>query len=306
MANLTQYQKQTEIPNAIKKYLEEKDSNQAQLSRDAGIGAAYVSTILKGETMISKSPIKDKYYLALCKAIGYNIEVKIWRHFNTDNFKTIVLKIKEARANKSRATIDADTGAGKTYACKMYKQKYPNGTFVVKCSAIENSKEFAVNIAEVVGVETHGTAGKIIKRVAKKLLSMDDAALIIDEAEHIGKKSGYINIIKSIADLLEDEVCFVLLGMGINDILKKGFDRNKQNFRQTARRFSDREKCVEGISDDVRKIAQELGFSKVVQNWLANRIHNFDELKSLVIAAITEAKKISQPVTIELLNKLYI
>ena len=306
MANLTNFQKEIEIPNAIRLYLEEKETNQAQLGRDANVGEAYVSHILQGKTQIGKTEIKDKYYLALCKTIGYEIEVKVWRHFNTSNFKTIINEIKKARVNKSRLAIDADTGAGKTYACKMYKQKYPIGTFVVKCSAIENSKEFAINIAEVVGVETHGTAGTIVKRVAKKLNGIDDAALLIDEAEHIGKKSGYINIIKSIADLLEEKVAFILLGMGINDILKKGFERNKQNFRQTARRFSKREKCEQSIAEDVIKIGQELGFSKTVQNWLANRMKNFDELKVLVVEAVAEAKKLNQPVTVELLNTLYL
>ncbi|MFL0063468.1 AAA family ATPase [Tenacibaculum maritimum] len=285
--------------------MEDKDTNQAQLGRDANVGEAYVSVILKGKTNIGRTQIKDKYYLALCNAIGYSIDVKIWRHFNTQNFKTIINELKKARQNKSRLVIDADTGAGKTYACKKYKQKYPNNTFVVKCLAIENSKEFAINIAEVVGVETHGTAGSIIKRVAKKLLSLDDVVLIIDEAEHIGKKSGYINIIKSVADLFEGKIAFVLLGMGISKILKTGFDKNKQNFRQTARRFSKREECETNISEDVIKICQELELKKVVQAWFANRMRNYDEFKVLVVEAIEEAKKLKQPVTVELLNTLY-
>nr|BFF39041.1 hypothetical protein BACY1_08460 [Tenacibaculum mesophilum] len=305
MANLSKFQKETEIPNAIKRYLEDVGTNQTQLGRDAKVGEAYMSHILQGKTHIGKTAIKDKYYLALCNAIGYEVKVEIWRHFNTNNFKTIINELKKARRNKTRLVIDADTGAGKTYACKMYKQKYPVGTFVVKCSAIENSKEFAINIAEVVGVETHGTAGKIIKRVAKKLLSLDEAILIIDEGEHIGKKSGYINIIKSTADLLEEKVPFVILGMGINEILRKGFERNKQNFRQTARRFSKRETCEQSIAEDVVKICEELNLSKTVQNWFANRMRNFDEFKVLVVEAITEAKKLSQPVTVRLLTELY-
>lgn len=305
MTNLNNFQKQTQIPDAIKKYLDEKDTNQAQLGRDAKVGEAYVSQILQGKTHIGKTEIKDKYYMSLCDAIGLKIEVEIWRHFNTNNFKMMVNKLIEARKNRARVAIDADTGAGKTYVCKKYKQKYPNETFVVKCSAIENSKEFAINIGEVVGVETHGTAGAIIKRVAKKLLSLDNAILMIDEAEHIEKKSGYINIIKSLADLLEGKVAFALLGMKISEILKKGFDRNKQNFRQTARRFSKREKCEDSIAEDVVNICKELGLkSASVQNWFANRMRNFDEFKVFVVDAITEARNINQPVTVGLLNKL--
>ncbi|CAA0159428.1 conserved hypothetical protein [Tenacibaculum maritimum] len=306
MSNLSKFQKEQEIPTAIKQYLADKESNQAKLARAAKIGETYVSQILQGKTHIGKTEIKDKYYIALCKAIDYEIDTSIWRHFNTNNFKRIVNEIKKTREKKGRSALDADTGAGKSYACYKYKQKYPNGTYLVKCYAIENSKEFAINIAEVVGVETHGTAGSIIKRVAKKLLADDDAILLIDEAEHIGKKSGYINIIKSLADLLEEQVAIVLIGMGITDILRIGFERNKQNFRQTARRFSKREKCDQSISEDIIKICDELGIKSIAaKNWLAKRMKNYDEFKVLVVDAITEASSLNQQVTVELLNTLY-
>lgn len=307
MANLSKFQKTTEIPNAINRYLEEKETSQAQLCKNADVGVAYLSHILQGKLHIGQTEIKDKYYLAFCKAIDYKLTLETWRHFNTVNFMLMINELKKAREKKERLVLDGDTGAGKSYACAKYKQVYPNNTYVVTCSAIENSKEFTINIAETVGVETHGTAGTIIKRVVKELLKKDDAILIIDEAEHIGKKSGYINVIKSIADMLEGKVSVVLVGMGIADILKRGFDRNKQNFRQTARRFAKREKCTDNISEDVINICQELGIkNKPAQNWLANRMRNFGELKALLVDAIDEATKIKQPVTVKLLNTLYV
>ncbi len=304
---LTEYQKLTEIPAAIKRYLDEKNSSQAQLAKNAKVGEAYVVQILKRRTHIGETQIKDKYYLDLCKAIGYSVTVQRWRHFDTSNFMLQYTSVKAARENKTRLVIDGDTGSGKSYFCETYKKAEPVNTFVVKCLAIENSKEFAKNIAEVVGVKTVGTAGVIIKRIAEKLYSLDDALLIIDEAEHIGNKSGYINIIKSLADLLEDKVAFVLIGMDIAKILQRGFDRNKQNFRQTARRFAKRVLCFDDIADDIRNICNELSITnKNVQRWLINRVHNFGELKVMLLEALEESEKSGVEISVQMLNELYV
>jgi DNA transposition AAA+ family ATPase len=306
MTKLTDFQKEKQIPDAIKLYLDEKNTNQAQLARVANVGESYMSHILQGKTFIGPTEIKDKYYTAICKAISLELKHETWRHFNTENFKLFINQIKKVRESKERLALDGDTGAGKSYTCNEYKKKYPTNTFVVTCSPIENSKEFAINIAETVEVEIHGTAGTIIKRVVKKLLRLENPILIIDEAEHIEKKSGYINIIKGLSDLLEDKVPLVLVGMGINEILKKGYERNKQNFRQTARRFSKREKCENDISEDIDKICEDLGLTSIkIKSWLKARVKNFGDLKTIITSALEEQQKSGNPITTDLLNSLY-
>ncbi len=305
---LTEHQKLVEIPQAIRQYLDEKNSSQAQLAKMAGVGAAYVTQILQGKTHIGETQIKDKYYIDLCRAIGYNVTVQKWRHFDTANYMLQFTEVENARENKTRLVIDGDTGSGKSYFCKKYKKTKPNNTFIVKCLAVENSKEFAKNIAGVVGVETIGTAGAIIKKIADKLCNLDgDAVLIIDEAEHIGNKSGYINIIKSLSDLLEDKVAFVLVGMDISKILQRGFERKKQNFRQTARRFAKRVLCFSDIREDISNICNELNIkNKHVLNWLTNRIHNFGELEYILLEAMEESEKSGTEISVQMLNELYV
>jgi hypothetical protein len=307
---LNEYQKTTEIPEALRRYMEETGHTQADISRVSGVGASYLNHIAQGKMIVSNknggSEIKDKYYLMLCEAIQYPLKQEVWRHFNTYNFKQSINRIKSARTEKLRFTIDGDTGAGKTHACREYQKKYPKETYIVTCSAIENSKEFAKNIAEAVDVSTIGTAGTIIKEVIKKLTKQcDNALLIIDEAEHIEKKSGYINIIKALADGLENKVAFGLVGMDINKILQNGYERNKQNFRQTARRFNLREKFDNDITDDIENICEDLGItSKNAQNWLKNRIKNFGDLEIIIKEAFKEAEKTNEPITDKLLKTL--
>ena len=307
---LNEYQKTTEIPEALRRYMEETGHTQADISRVSGVGASYLNHIAQGKMIVSNknggSEIKDKYYLMLCEAIQYPLKQEVWRHFNTYNFKQSINRIKSARTEKLRFTIDGDTGAGKTHACREYQKKYPKETYIVTCSAIENSKEFAKNIAEAVDVSTIGTAGTIIKEVIKKLTKQgDNALLIIDEAEHIEKKSGYINIIKALADGLENKVAFGLVGMDINKILQNGYERNKQNFRQTARRFNLREKFDNDITEDIENICEDLGItSKNAQNWLKNRIKNFGDLEIIIKEAFKEAEKTNEPITDKLLKTL--
>ncbi len=307
---LNEYQKTTEIPEALRRYMEETGHTQADISRVSGVGASYLNHIAQGKMIVSNknggSEIKDKYYLMLCEAIQYPLKQEVWRHFNTYNFKQSINRIKSARTEKLRFTIDGDTGAGKTHACREYQKKYPKETYIVTCSAIENSKEFAKNIAEAVDVSTIGTAGTIIKEVIKKLTKQcDNALLIIDEAEHIEKKSGYINIIKALADGLENKVAFGLVGMDINKILQNGYERNKQNFRQTARRFNLREKFDNDITEDIENICENLGItSKNAQNWLKNRIKNFGDLEIIIKEAFKEAEKTNEPITDKLLKTL--
>ena len=307
---LNEYQKTTEIPEALRRYMEETGHTQADISRVSGVGASYLNHIAQGKMIVSNknggSEIKDKYYLMLCEAIQYPLKQEVWRHFNTYNFKQSINRIKSARTEKLRFTIDGDTGAGKTHACREYQKKYPKETYIVTGSAIENSKEFAKNIAEAVDVSTIGTAGTIIKEVIKKLTKQcDNALLIIDEAEHIEKKSGYINIIKALADGLENKVAFGLVGMDINKILQNGYERNKQNFRQTARRFNLREKFDNDITEDIENICEDLGItSKNAQNWLKNRIKNFGDLEIIIKEAFKEAEKTNEPITDKLLKTL--
>ena len=307
---LNEYQKTTEIPEALRRYMEETGHTQADISRVSGVGASYLNHIAQGKMIVSNknggSEIKDKYYLMLCEAIQYPLKQEVWRHFNTYNFKQSINRIKSASTEKLRFTIDGDTGAGKTHACREYQKKYPKETYIVTCSAIENSKEFAKNIAEAVDVSTIGTAGTIIKEVIKKLTKQcDNALLIIDEAEHIEKKSGYINIIKALADGLENKVAFGLVGMDINKILQNGYERNKQNFRQTARRFNLREKFDNDITEDIENICEDLGItSKNAQNWLKNRIKNFGDLEIIIKEAFKEAEKTNEPITDKLLKTL--
>lgn len=125
MTKLSIFQKTEQIPVAVERYMENTGAKQPDVAKISGVGLTYVNQILQRKTHIGKTAIKDVYYLGLAKAIGLDIRVSYWQHFDTANFQQIINKIKEVRESGERATIDGDTGSGKTHALRQYITRYP-------------------------------------------------------------------------------------------------------------------------------------------------------------------------------------
>lgn len=306
MTKLTQIQKLDLIPQAIEAYLSENNANQVALAKLAGIDKAYVNHILKRNETIGKAKIADKYYEAIALAIGFKLEKTYWQHFNTFNFKQSIITFENAREKKIRLGVDGDTGLGKSYAAAKYKQKFPSQVFLVKCSGIENSKEFAINLATEVGVTTTGTKGAIIKRVCEKIKNLgNNPMLIIDEFEN--SKAGNIPTVKTIADELQGYAAIVVIGIDVQKMLKKGAESRKNGFIQTNRRWSFGWTNLDpSIAEDITLICQEVGITnKHAINWLISRVKDFDSLKNIITTALEEAEISGQEVTISLLNELF-
>lgn len=306
MAKLTQIQKLDLIPSAIEVYLSENSTTQVALAKLAGIDKAYVNQIAKSNEFIGKAKIADKYYEAIAMAIGFKLEVTHWQHFNTFNFKQSIITFENAREKKIRLGVDGDTGLGKSYAADMYKRKFPTQVFLVKCSGIENSKEFAINLANEVGVATTGTKGAIIKRVCEKIKNLgNNPMLIIDEFEN--SKAGNIPTVKTIADELQGYAAVVVIGIDVQKMLKKGAESRKNGFIQTNRRWNFGWTNLDpSIEEDIILICHEVGITnKPAINWLIKRVKDFDSLRNIITTALEEAEKSGQEVTISLLNELY-
>lgn len=306
MAKLTKIQKTTEIPEAIDRYLAEHNASQTILAQMAGIDKAYVNQIAQGKTHIGETPIKDKYYEAVARAIGLNLTPEKWMHFNTYNFKSSIIALEKARKNRERVGIDGDTGLGKSYVSAIFKRKYARDVILVKCSGIENSKEFAVNFAAAVGADITGTKGKVVKNACAKIKQMDGFPMvIIDEFEN--SKIGNIPTIKAIADELEGVAGVAVIGIDVQKMLEKAAVRRKQGYIQVNRRWSFTwVKLDPDIREDVLQICNSLGITaKSAQNWLTARVHDFDSLKNICKSALEEAEKSNRQVNSELLNELY-
>lgn len=307
MAKLTQIQKLEQLPPAIEVYLSENNTNQVALAKLAGIDKAYVNHILKRNENIGKAKIADKYYESIALAIGFKFEKTYWKHFNTFNFKETTVSIDKARIKKDRLGIDGITGLGKTYITTLYKRRFPKECIVIKCSGIQNAKEFAIEFAEAVGIVPVGTKNKLIKDACKAVKKMNGSPfLMIDEFEN-SKLIHIIPAIKVIADELEDIAPVILIGIGVQKMLQDAAQRDKNGYVQLNRRFSfSWTKMDSNIAEDIEFICDELGISnRHAKNWLKTRVKDMDSLKRICVKALEEAEKTSQEVNISFLNELF-
>lgn len=307
MAKLTQIQKTELLPQAIEHYLAENNATQVALANLAGIDKGWVNNILKRKENVGKAKIADKYYEAIARAIGYKLEKNYWQHFNTYNFQAAVVEIDKARDKKERLGIDGLTGLGKTYITTLYKRKFPKECIVIKCSGIQNAKEFAVEFAEAVGIAPVGTKNKLIKDACKAVKKMDGSPFImIDEFEN-SKLVHIIPTIKVISDELEGIAPVILIGIGIQKMLQTAAEREKNGYIQVNRRFSfSWLKMDPNITEDIEYIAEELGITnRAAKNWLKTRVKDMDSLKRICVNALEEAEKAETEVTQALLNDLY-
>jgi len=306
MGVLTKEQRMNLVPIAISRYLEDNGVSQADLSRLSGVSKAYVNQIIHGKETIGKAQIADKYYQKLAHAIGLKLEKTYWKHFNTYNFKMSCIAIDLARENRERLGIDGLTGMGKTYISTMYKRKFPKECIVIKCSGIQNSKEFARDFARACGSSDIGTKNELIKNACETVKNIPNAFIMIDEFEN-SRLANIIPTVKVIADELEGIAPVILIGINIQEMLKRSADRGKNGFVQVNRRWSWKwTKLDPNIGEDVELICEEIGIkSMAIKNWMKIRVKDFDSLKHICVTALEESEKTGEQVSVSMLNELF-
>lgn len=306
MTKLTDLQKKKIVQAATAYLAEHKDVSQVKLAQLTGVEKTYMNQMLNGKTHVGNTEIADKYYNAIASYLGIPVKSVSWGHFNTYNFKKIVNKLASTRENTDRCGIDGATGTGKTYACNVFKRRFPASTFLVKCNATDNAKEFVQGICTEVGISDVGTKGKLVKRIAEHLINMgNNPILIIDEAENLGRAG--IEIVKVLADLLENRVALAIVGLDIRKILLTGSKRKKQGYIQTNRRFSYGWIEVTPVTgSDIDEVCQAVGItSRSALTWMHQHITDYDSLRRVCTEAISEAEKSGSEINRKLLDELF-
>lgn len=306
MTKLTDLQKKKIVQAAATYLSEHNDVSQVQFARLAGIEKTYMNQMLNGKTHIGNTEIADKYYNAIASYLAVPVKSVSWGHFNTYNFKKIVNKLTATRANTDRCGIDGPSGTGKTYACNVFKRRFPANTYLVKCNATDNAKEFVQGICAEVGIADVGSKGKLVKRIAEHLTGLgNDPILIIDEAENLGRAG--IEIVKVLADLLENRVALAIVGLDIRKILLTGSKRKKQGFIQTNRRFSyGWIECAPVTANDITEVCNSIGITtRSALTWMYQNITDYDSLRRVCTEAISEAEKSGSEINRKLLEDLF-
>lgn len=286
------------IYEAASAYVEEQKISWVKLADTVRLNKAYMSyfknrkweEVPSGDNVIS---LKDEWFEQLAVFLGIETRhVAYWQHFDNYNFRAVTVAFEEARHNnKQPRLVQGDTGYGKTYCKEQYLKQHLATTSAISLEADMNAKEFMVELAEAVGVNTVGTRAKLRKEIGKKLRQQPGHLLIIDEAENLTDKM--IDSLKALWQQIRGYCGLVIMGVDVIELFERGKNRRKKNYPQTYRRFEFNWTLLEAVNgEDIAAICNT--YTNVApsgRNWLKRYMSgkDWDALGKVMDTALREA-----------------
>ncbi len=288
-----------QIVEAARNYAE-----QGKLSQDAfceyvkamnggqSFSVAYWNDLLKGKitTGQKQTPIDDKYFLRIAKAINYTVRKSYRRHHDTDNFLACMSTFADARESRMPVLIDGLTGEGKSYAAMQYMRQNPKNTYYVRCDGDLTAKSFFVELAHALGIQASGPIYDLRKNAIKKLYEAD-SQLIIDEAENLKDRAW--ESMKRVMDDLKGYTSIVFIGANeFESQLEKKAMRMKGCFPQILRRLREGGiiQLFQLTIDDAFDICRHYGItSKDHVRAMFHKCPNTAQLTSMIERVMREA-----------------
>ncbi len=322
MSALTEVQK-SEIIEAVKAYATAKgmvhdktgNINQTQIARYVGVSGSYMSHILRGkwnEIPAGKELVQlaDTYFLKMAEKVGYQLTTENWKHFDSDNYISIVNDLNDARARGQNKVIDGATGSGKSYAIKRYQRERPNGTIVVTCDSFMTNTDFGRALNEAVGGIPSRTMYVLVRNIEEQLTVMYDKGynpiIIIDEAENL-KDSSY-GAVKAIIDRVVGKVPVVLVGANnyIQKIRNKAI-RQHSCFPQVWSRFKGGQSDLFKLnSEELKQVCASLGIKdKAVIDYLLKITDNWRDLSDHIKALMAEHHETGRPIDLIMAQTIF-
>ena len=99
----------TLIVAAVETYLEQHPLSQSELCSKSGVNARYMINIRKGDFTIKEGTkiidIADKWFNRLADFIGFETEKSYWKTVPTDQMKSILATLKDAKQNAESSAM---------------------------------------------------------------------------------------------------------------------------------------------------------------------------------------------------------
>jgi DNA transposition AAA+ family ATPase len=280
------------MANALDAYIKSTSISQNSLAQKIGIAPSYISHALKRNW--DNIPAGGKRKTTFSESIAKKILIFLGvdnKIVDVDNFIIATNVLYEAKEYQEHRIIDGEKGTGKTTALREFQRNSPNETFLLTCSEDMNPKAFVVELANLVGSETSGDRRKIRFGIEKKIKSMSQPVILIDEAENL--KPATYGSIKAIYDSVYEYCGIVLCGANnYLEVLRKRAMTGKGCFPQIYSRFSADPGFLSNMSkDDVKTFcAHHNIYDKETINTLAHRCSDFRELDRTIRRKIKNDK----------------
>lgn len=286
-----------------------KTYSRNKLAKDAKVNPAYIEAMVTGNFtgsyVFNNTVIKDLYFNRIAKLIGWEMNSKYWRLFETEQYLDIENGFMEAKTGATVKSVIGGTGTGKTMGIQRMKDKYPAATFIVTCANDFNMRDLIRFIAIEVGVAVgEDMSQSLIRREVENKLKMwyehDLKPIIVfDEAENL--KLPAWGRIKALYDNLKGLCAFMVLGTpNWYRKIKNMSDTEKGIAPQVYSRFLSGNKTIflsPVSSEDVADICQEIGITNQhIINRISKTAENYrdvnDTLVSLQRTAETQGREI--------------
>lgn len=309
MDNLVKQQ----ISAAINDYMAKHGVSQADISARISVNKGYICNISQGVfTYGNKNTvIADRYFGAIARYVGYQIDKTYWGLVKTIQFKKIITSLTDAQQRAIVKTIVGQSGCGKTYSADTYYEKHKTANvYKIKVSSLHELRDVIYDICVELGVEPRKGKVANLRLIIEKLKQLHDDGvsplLIVDEAENL--RIPVFGLFKAIYDaIVATKLCgLVLIGTPeLLDKIDKMAKKNKEGVPQFARRI----KAGRVILDEIVKEYSDFVDDKVddpaLKTLLNSICDNYGELNSYLEPALIEASEMGLPLTESFFREMY-
>ena len=208
-----------EIVKALEEYLISNEISANDLAKNAKVNSAYISNMRSGNFSMNAGggnmvDIADKYFEAVAKEIGHELEKSYWETVPTPQMKRIVATLEDAKAFGYTNVVIGETGSGKTFVAEMFDRRFPLDCFMVKVSSQDNIGDLLEKVCDKLHIATEKSKSRTLRAIIKKMKSLKadgySPMIIFDESiggvvrrrgfDILGKKGGgvYFHFFKHI------------------------------------------------------------------------------------------------------------
>ncbi|MGL5894670.1 MAG: AAA family ATPase [Bacteroidales bacterium] len=276
-----------------------------KISELTSITPTYLSPMFKGELQYKKgrtgelSNIPDHVFSSLAKSIGYSVDVEYWKHRNTSQFTDLIYELGASKVEGTTRMVIGESGCGKSYSIKKFKQVNPIGTYVIKCFRKDTLNDLLRKIETEMKIKCEGSSSERIDRIAYDLYRQARRAtkdqerplVVFDEAEALTALS--FGMLKTLYDSLNWVCGIVLIGTDdLVDTLAKAKNSKKPGMPQFYRRFKAGIRRLDPVDTRYTLFLDDMGISRELQKVLMSVCDNYGELHDYLEPVLRKAAAI--------------
>lgn len=305
-------EKKQHIVSAAIEYMREQSLTQADVSKMAGVPAAYLSNMLNGKHSITtgngETEIADKYWVGLAGAVGYSIDTVYWEHVMTSQFKRIIVELTAAKETGGTRTIIGPTGSGKTYAVREFAKRNPQHTYVVTVNNLMTVGDVINALVNLLGVPATASRAMRLTAIIVKLKDLSRAGrkpiVIFDEGENM--EANTMRMLKGLYDGIHKYCGVALIGTErLMYKMERAKAADKDGGPQFFRRFKTGIKQLSSIDTKYTDFLEHYNLPAGLCKLLRRLCDNYGELHDYLEPAMREAALQGVPLTEQFFRVMY-